>query len=208
MSGLRTAGCALVLFGLTCGVAPAADPRDPDWPCIQRKIPVVSAGMMWAGPEVDEKDRSWRNAPPVADLVHRLAQRRLSIERAREEIDSFAGGLQGDRDPRLTMLFTGLLQVINAERSDIIAGIERYARRQTALADNIKVKIQSLNGLRAKSPSSEADRAEAETLEQQLLWDTRVFDERERSLSYVCELPVLMEQRLFALARQIMTHLE
>jgi len=44
-------------------------------------------------------------------------------------------------------------------------------------------------------------------VEERLLWDTRVFDERLQSLSYVCESPVLLEQRLFALSRHIMNHL-
>ncbi len=123
MVGLRIAGCALLLYGLTCGSALAADPQDPDWPCIQRKVPEISAGMMWAGPQVDEKDRSWRESPPIAELAHRLAQRRMPVEQTTREIDTFAAGLREDRDARLTLLFTGLLQIINAERNDIIAGI-------------------------------------------------------------------------------------
>ena len=45
-------------------------------------------------------------------------------------------------------------------------------------------------------------------VEEKLLWDTRIFDEREQSLTYVCESPVLLEQRLFALAREIMAQLD
>jgi len=44
-------------------------------------------------------------------------------------------------------------------------------------------------------------------LSEQLNWDTRVYDEREQSLRYVCETPVLLEQRLFALGRHIAEHL-
>lgn len=65
-----------------------------------------------------------------------------------------------------------------------------------------------LSALRAKDGSSEAERAKARELDERLLWDIRVFDEREQSLSYVCESPVLLERRLFALARQIMSRLE
>lgn len=65
-----------------------------------------------------------------------------------------------------------------------------------------------LNALRAKDSPSEAERAKARELDERLLWDIRVFDEREQSLSYVCESPVLLERRLFALARQIMSRLE
>ncbi len=208
MDRLRTAGCAFAVCGLIWGSALAADPQDPDWPCIQRKIPEISAGMMWAGPQVDENDRSWETSPPVADLAHRLAQRRMPIEQADREIDDFAAGPGEDKDARLTQLFTGLLQIINAERNAIIAGIERYARRQTALADKIKAMTRNLNELLSRTPGTEAIRAEIDEIEQRLLWDTRVFDEREQSLSYVCESPVLLEQRLFALARRIMSHLE
>ena len=45
-------------------------------------------------------------------------------------------------------------------------------------------------------------------LEEQILWDSRIYDERERSLTYICEQPVLLEQRIFALAREIMNHLD
>ena len=39
-------------------------------------------------------------------------------------------------------------------------------------------------------------------------WDTRIFEERRKTISYVCEVPVLIEQRLFALAREIQQSLE
>ena len=39
-------------------------------------------------------------------------------------------------------------------------------------------------------------------------WDTRIFDERSKTIGYVCEVPVLIEQRLFALARAIQQALE
>lgn len=132
----------------------------------------------------------------------------MPVEEAYAEIDGFAATLDGDRNGPLTLLFTGLLQTINAARSEIIAGIERYARRQIALADKIRTMSAELSALRAKDGSSEAERAKARELDERLLWDIRVFDEREQSLSYVCESPVLLERRLFALARQIMSRLE
>ena len=39
-------------------------------------------------------------------------------------------------------------------------------------------------------------------------WDIRVFEDRRSSLGYLCEQPVLLEQRAFALARTIAGHLE
>ena len=37
-----------------------------------------------------------------------------------------------------------------------------------------------------------------------LTWETRVFEERVQSLTFVCEVPTLIEQRLYALAKTIM----
>ena len=39
--------------------------------------------------------------------------------------------------------------------------------------------------------------------EDQLLWDARIFDDRKASLMTVCEVPVLIEQRLGAVTRMI-----
>lgn len=186
----------------------AGDPAHPDWPCIQRKVPEISAGMVWAGPEVQENARAWKDSPGLSDLAGNISVRRLPLEEAQAEIDRYAATLGEDKDAQLTQLFTGVLQTINAERSEIVAGIERYARRQGALAARIKAATVELNALRKMRDRSEADEAKVKELEERLLWDTRVFDERQQSLSYVCESPVLLEQRLFALSRHIMTHLD
>jgi hypothetical protein len=197
------------LLALTLAApARAADPADPDWPCIQRKVPSLSAGMMWAGPAVDETDSSWKDAEDVAGLVAAVAPRRVPLEDAYAAIDRFAADLGADKDRRLTLAFTGLLQTINAERNEIMTGIVRYARKQAALAEQVKARTHELNTLRQKDAPSDTERARMDELEEQLVWNTRVFDERNRSLRYVCESPVLLEQRLFALARQLMSHLD
>jgi hypothetical protein len=49
---------------------------------------------------------------------------------------------------------------------------------------------------------------ERETLIAERDWDVRIYDDRHSSLSYLCEQPVLLEQRAFALARTIVDQLE
>lgn len=186
--------------------ARAASGEDPDWPCIQRKVPEVSAGMVWAGPPVDELGAGWRDDVEVSQLAGTLARRAVSLEDARKTIADFAAGLAADRNAKLTMLFAGTLTVINKERSQIIDGIRRYARRQAALAKRIEDQTAAFNRLTAAEDA--AQKAERAELQEQILWDSRIYDERERSLTYVCEQPVLLEQRIFALSREIMNHLE
>lgn len=188
--------------------AAAAVSKDPDWPCIQPKVPKITAGMMWAGPPVNEDDRSWEKSPEVSELVKQLASRRLPIEKADKLIADFAARQQSDKNQQLTLLFTGLLQTINQERAQIIAGIARYARQQRMRADRIRELREEITALYGKNKLSEQEQERRDKLEEQINWETRIFDERAQSLTYVCESPRILEQRLFALARTIQQYLE
>ena len=197
------------LMLLALGAAPetwAATSEDPDWPCIQRQIPEISAGMMWAGPSVEGLADAWKQDPPVAELVGRLVARKTALDEAGRLIGAFAAGVADDRNAKLSLVFAGALARINSERGQIIEGIKRYSRRQQALAKQIEDRTAELTTLAKEK--TEAARKARRKLEEQQIWDTRIFQEREQSLTYVCEVPVLLEQRLFALAREIMNRLE
>jgi hypothetical protein len=84
-------------FVVWAPLALAGDSETSNWPCIQHKVPEISAGMMWAGPEIDEQDRTWQESPTIAPLAYRLAQRRLPIEEAVNEIDAFANKTSWNR---------------------------------------------------------------------------------------------------------------
>ena len=49
----------------------------------------------------------------------------------------------------------------------------------------------------------DADPAQSDELGGQLSWQTRIFEDRRKSTSYVCDVPVLIEKRLFDLAAAI-----
>ncbi len=48
-----------------------------------------------------------------------------------------------------------------------------------------------------------ADQAQSDELANQLAWQTRIFEDRRKSTSYVCDVPVLIEKRLFDLGTAI-----
>lgn len=201
--GLVAMACGLLLGA---GGARAATSEDPDWPCIQRKVPEISAGMVWAGPPTEGLEQAWRGDAQVSALARRIAARRTPLDDGKRAIADFAANLGADKDRRLTLLFVATLAVINGERSSLVNGIKRYARRQADLADTIQKRIAELSALNAEGDETQAARRQA--LEEAQVWDTRIYEERERSLTYICEQPVVLEQRVFALAREIMTHLE
>ncbi len=80
--------------------APAlgADPRYPDWPCVQAKVPEISAAAVWAGPPLDDADKAWESDQRVRDLVARLAPRRVPIDDAKKIIAEFVAGDAAERE--------------------------------------------------------------------------------------------------------------
>ena len=197
-----TAIPAMFLAG-TLDRSEAASSASKDWPCIQREVPQISAGMVWTGDPVDANDKSWTKKQSVANVVQKLVSRRSSVEDALKITDAFAASLKESRREDLQAVFVGALQRINAERQQIMGGIKRYARRQAALADQIKAKSQEEAELTRKTAKTEAEKQRLSQLSEEILWDTRVYEEREQSLTYVCETPVLLEQRLFQIGRHI-----
>ena len=203
--GRKTTACAaLILLALLVApeTAPAAGSEDPDWPCVQRRVPEVSAGMVWAGPPLEELKQDWRQDPEVSQLAGTIAARRTDLEAAKATIADFAAGLGPEKSVKLTLLFAGALNIVNKDRASILSGIGRFTRKQRALAERIGDTSAKLKALPADAAR------QREELEQQRLWDTRIYEDREKSLAYICEQPVLLEQRIFALGREIMGHLE
>jgi len=47
----------------------AADPRYPDWPCAQAKVPEISLAAVWAGPPLGDGEDKWKADPKVSALV-------------------------------------------------------------------------------------------------------------------------------------------
>ncbi len=46
--------CALFAVAGLVDRSFAADPRYPDWPCAQAKVPEISLAAVWNGPTLDE----------------------------------------------------------------------------------------------------------------------------------------------------------
>jgi hypothetical protein len=187
---------ALVLA--SCAIARAADPRYPDWPCVQAKVPELSVVAMWGGPPLDEAARAWESDAKTKELVPRLAARRVPIEDAQKLIAEFIIGDTAERERKAKLLFAGLFDRLNRERTEVMNGIERLARRQKELADRIRGEISELH---KAQDAANTEPAKLDELSAQVEWSTRIFEDRMKSVRYVCEVPVQIEQRLFALGR-------
>ena len=201
---VAAASLAAVLAALNAPAA-GAEPSDADWPCIQRLVPALAASQMWAGPPAEGGEEGSSPNGELAQLADRLASRAMPDDEAQTAIDAFADGLAPDeRNDQLARLFHDVLQQINQERSQIIAGIKRYTRKQQHLAEKISQDSQRLAGLQ---PGTTPDAQTQELLEARQ-WDLRVFEDRQRILTHICEQPVLLEQRAFSLSRAMQARLE
>jgi hypothetical protein len=198
---LARAGAAALSLAVLAIPAAGAPQNDPDWPCEQRKVAELSLGQFWNGPALPASAQDWEQDDAVSTLVDTVSQRRIPVADAQKQIRDFAAALPaGQKQPKLAMLVQGLFDHMNQERSHVIGGIGRYAHKQADLAAYVRKEESEVDALRAKP---DADPDEVEKRSDQLDWDTRVFQERVQSLRYVCEVPTIIEQRLYALVKTV-----
>jgi len=156
------------------------------------------------GPPLDTQQVDWRQNVQVADLVHDLAQRRMPIDQAQDKIRAVAQQASEQKQSTLLELLAGLFGVLDEERSAVIAGLERFGARQKQLAAAIRDNNEKL---RAMQSDPKTDAGDLNMMVQRITWDTEVFRDRQQALSYACEVPGKIEQRLFTLARAIQQEL-
>ena len=192
---------ASILFGAPPAFAAGAS--SPDWPCVQRKIATLTSAQMWDGVPVDHLTQ-WRDDETMTKLIAVLASRRVPLEQATAAIAQFAAAQPSEkRDDALKLLFAGLLSSVNSDRAIVLSGIERFQQRQKARATEIERQGAAIRLLKEQAANDEKARAQLAAAEDSYNWDVRVFSERQQSLPLACEVPVLIEQRLFELGREI-----
>lgn len=187
----------LVLPVLAATAGHAAGPVDPDWPCVQRRQPALSVGQVWGGPPPDDAAQAHVEDPDVQQLAQVIALRRTALPEAEGMVRDFAASHD---TPALVGLFLAAFDHIQSQRNRVMAGITRYAHKQEAL----EVRIEELRHEFARLDQTEPKDFDAiDKVEEQIDWSTRIFQDRQQSLTYVCETPVVLEQRAFALGRII-----
>ncbi|WP_315721354.1 MULTISPECIES: hypothetical protein [unclassified Bradyrhizobium] len=198
---------SLLAIGLiaSAGTAHAADPRYPDWPCPQAKVPEISIAAVWAGPPIDDVGTSWKDDAKIAALVAKLAARRIPLEQAQKDVADFLTGTADEKTRKGRLLFAGLFDTLNAQRTSVMNGLERVMRKQREAVDKVRGDTIALQGMHS---SASPDQAKIEEMTNQLNWETRIFEDRRSVMKFVCEVPTAIDQRLFALAREIQQDME
>ena len=128
---------ALTYFG-SLTPCRALDKRYPDWPCRQLKVPFLSPAAIWTGPPIDTVGNAWEEAPGLPDLVARLAARRTPMAEAEKEIANYLTGTAEEKQEKAKLLFAGLLETLNTQRTQVMNGLERAYRKQKQFAETIR----------------------------------------------------------------------
>ncbi|MDP4026208.1 hypothetical protein Q8W71_26635 [Methylobacterium sp. NEAU 140] len=208
----RTLPLALAV-PLALGAAPAlAQPKaDPDWPCVQRRVAHLSPGQFWTGPDVAAA-ADWGDDPLAAPLAQKIASRRTDLSEVDGLLDAYVAKLGADkaaRDKGLTRVYAGVFEVLNGERDKVMSGIARYAQGQRRMAERIREEADKISQTKDAPSATDASELPKDQSDQEsrFAWDRRIFQERSQSLTYVCEVPQLLEQRLGEIARKIQARL-
>ena len=196
---------ATVLLCLTPALAWAVE--DPDWPCIQRLMLEISAVTIWDGPPIEDALRTWPGKPVIRDLVAKLATRKMNAEQVEQNIAAFVKTLHNEeKNPALTLVFAGLWVTLNNRRRTMIKRIKTFARQQNDRAKRIEKKLLDLDRILASAEADDSVKIEA--LRYDMALESRIFEDREKSIHFLCEQPVKMESILGGLARAISSQLD
>ncbi|APX94439.1 hypothetical protein BWR19_16670 [Halomonas sp. 1513] len=212
MTASRTSALILGLpLGLLLALAspPSAEAQraatgPPDWPCVQRLVPELAWGTIWTGPSLDEVEEAWWDDEEVGRVVRYAMARETrsddAMQRVREFVDSLADDDPAEREERLTLLFSGLFELTQRERSRTIERIRGASRAQVARLEKVAEMVDELEALRSEE---QVDPHQEEELSKALFWEQRTFQTRQQSLPALCEQPYLLEERLGQMVRII-----
>ena len=136
---------AILVVPLTSqALAQSRAKTDPDWPCQQIKTPTFSLASIWAGPQLDLNAQSWRNEADVAALEAQMAQRRVPIADVEAAIADLKAKAGPDANAKLVARLRCGVRDLSQQRSQIIDGLDRFGRKQNALADRIRAENETV----------------------------------------------------------------
>ena len=140
---------AVVMAALSLVLAAPSLAASPEpgstWPCMQRKVAELSLNSIWQRGDLPDSARRLANDPAVQALAEKLAARRTPMDEAKADITAFAEQAGANRYGMLQGLFLALFDRMKGERSEVMAGIERYGRHQIDLAAKVKAEQQELD---------------------------------------------------------------
>jgi len=198
----------IVLMALLFSVAAEArfGSAPEGWPCIQPYVAEVSAGAFWTAGELPEQ---WQDDEALVNVAEEVSDRSISYLQSLGQVQAFLApytreGPEVKRE-KAALLVVALTDMINQRRTQVLEVLDRFSRNQQVMIARVEKQNLEINKM---ENSDNPDAAALEELKMRQHWDIRIFEERESQKNYLCEQPVLLEQRFFLLGREIVAWLD
>ena len=130
-----------------------------------------------------------------------MAQRRVPIADVESAIADFKAKAGPNADDKLLRAFGAAFEDLSRQRSQIIEGLGRFGHKQNALADRIRQESEAVQ--KSSDLKNDGQTPPGADSQERLQWDIRIFDDRRQTVTYVCEAPTLIEQRIGEIARAV-----
>lgn len=206
---LRTKGLQSILLIALLAVSSApkaSNDKIKDWPCKQRLVPELTISTYWIDGNLEEETKGWKKNFPIRSIADDLADRDTDITKAEQIINNFSDSLKKDHNKHLKILFRATFNEMQLQRARIINGIQALTKQQNILARDISNYAVKLNDLKQGDKPNKAQLVQALQDERQL--KVMVYDDREQLMPYVCEKPVLLEHKLYAISKAIKNNMK
>ncbi len=193
---MRKAVFAGAMLLVAAGGAWAQYPgQDPDWPCAQRLVPVLTAGSYWNG--AVPAHTAWRDDEKVFTLVTDIVNRDTPDAEGLAKLDAYADAIPPDqRATALPVLFGAIVDETNDERTLLIQRIKQLGLRQRRMGDVVAKISTQVDQMPAADPHRTDLAGERD-------FDIRAFQETQHTMRYACEAPATMERRLGVYAKAL-----
>ena len=203
MVSLAAALCRLVAFclALAGAIVPAIAEEIRDWPCAQPLTERLDPEAVWGGPLPATLTEGWRDDAAVAEVVAFAANPENPPSQGGRRIAGFADGLGQDRQDRLMLVFTGLLEKFDLQRGFVIGGVRDFVLRAKILREAI-----DRNETAAAALPTDGD-AELEEQRKGYLearfWDARNLGDALDEAEFLCHRYEYLEEKLRRLTEVI-----
>ncbi len=182
-----------LLIGYTQAASAQMPAQDPNWPCAQRLVAVLTPGSYWAGNV--PAHTGWRDDEKLFPLVTDVVSRDTPDDEAVAKLKAYTNGIPAEqRAAAFPLLFSALVDETNDERTLLIRRIEQLGLRQRRMGDvvaDISTKVDEMPASDPHRPDMVGERD----------FDVRAFQETQHTMRYACEAPAAMERRLGVFAR-------
>ena len=119
---------------------------------------------------------------PRSRIWSRSSQRGARRSTSREKaIAAFITGPSAEKQDKAKKLFAGLFDTLDQERSEVMSGLERVARKRRSWPTASESDVGTLHQLEDR-PGEDPSKITA--LASQVEWSTRIFEDRRKTIRY------------------------